>query len=71
MKKGTRGWISVKNLRNELIELPPNWMITPLDDQKSLHIADVTTDETMAKYDLMTEKLTLTTEGKAALAMTV
>lgn len=70
MKDGSRGWISVKNLRNELIELPPDWMLSPKDDDKSLYIYDAERREEMGMYNLMTEKLTLTEEGKAKLAMT-
>jgi len=39
MKVGSRGWMTVKKLRELLIEIPGDFMVTTLDDGV-VHIAD-------------------------------
>jgi len=55
MKKGERGWISVAKLRELLIEVPGDRMVTPLDDNRLL-VYDSTTKVDLGKIDFIEEK---------------
>ena len=56
MKDGTRGWISVKVLREMLIEVPGDTMMTPIGDNK-LVLRDSKRNANRGEIDLITEKL--------------
>jgi len=55
MKKGTRGWISVAKLRELLIEVPGDRMVTPVNDDR-LAVYDSGTKVDLGKIDFLEEK---------------
>lgn len=58
MKIGSRGWITVRELRNFLIELPGDWTVTPLKEH-ALHLAGDDKSTKMGEIDFSAEKVTL------------
>lgn len=55
MKDGDRGWISVKALRELLIEIPGEYMVTPLNNNH-LHVANSGRGKHLGDIDFITEK---------------
>ena len=58
MKDGDRGWITVKLLRELLIDVPGDYTLTPVGEKKLL-IRDATRKQERGEIDCQTEKLSL------------
>jgi len=54
MKDGTRGWMTVGQLREMLIEIPGECMLTPLEDNK-LHISSLDRKNKVGQIDFIKE----------------
>ena len=70
MKIDDRGWISVKKLRELLIEVPGDYLVTPYKD-KLLYISDTHTEtgkprKHVGDVEFMEEKVTYLAEKEAA-----
>lgn len=56
MKDGSRGWMTVKELRNLLIEVPGDYMVLPYEE-KQLYITDSTRKKNLGVVDFIDEKV--------------